>query len=109
MHGDNKATARVKLRTMGDFLKTRTGLTQLGVIDYGSQDSEELRQRAVKLALSCSRDGGIWRGLYSLLANNCEHFAVWCRTMRSEGDAIVSLQRVCECINSIALARGWKY
>jgi hypothetical protein len=66
--GRRKIGAIVRCTSMGEFLR---GGRAVRVEAFGSLPVEEVVQRARR---------ALGQGGYSLLFNNCEHFAYWCQT-----------------------------
>ena len=80
MWGENKETARIRLRPFGDLLK---GRSQLLVVRYDADKSSPIwREFSCAFAVDWAKFDGD-RELYSVLNNNCDHFATFCRTFRS--------------------------
>eukprot|EP00798_Chlamydomonas_sp_ICE-L_P003208 gene3208-biopygen20963 len=76
-----KQEAKIRLRTLGEFMAV-PGWPELAVMCWDS-DTPELREFSAALALGLHRDLQDCSGLYHLLGRNCDHFATWCRTLRT--------------------------
>lgn len=75
----NKSNAAIRETTLHEFLGGGSE-SDVKVVSYGKCD-----QVAVVLQRAKSRLG---ENGYCLFGNNCEHFAVWCKTGRSRSDQI---------------------
>ena len=77
MLGANKASAKIAIRPLSAFLKSKP---QLLIIKYRS-DSAEFRSLTKQLALAFAAEADS-ELLYNALSNNCEYFATFCRIFR---------------------------
>ena len=83
------------LQTMGsafvNFMVQRTGISLFSLVElfrnleYHLYSPEETIMRAKMVAEQCAGEGSVIKTIlnghaYNLLFNNCEHFAIWCKT-----------------------------
>eukprot|EP00798_Chlamydomonas_sp_ICE-L_P011818 gene11818-16_t len=80
MHGFTKEDAKIRLRTLQEFLTIKGG-AELAVLRYYN-DNDDKRERSARLAEESYKRLANCTGLYNLLNCKCDHFATWCRTMR---------------------------
>lgn len=74
----------VNLKAFFAQVEGESPVYQTGVIEYGSADSDEIREWSAMLAEALAGNAAAHKLVYDALGANCERFATFCRTGRHD-------------------------